>query len=100
MLDVFVSMCCCVANVCFFFFSSRRRLTICALVTGVQTCSLPIFGLYLHADRNHADRIRAASLLRRAIGLGPPLCAASFVRAARHATMLYIRSEERRVGKE
>src|SRR3546814_7262395 len=30
----------------FFFFSSRRRHTICALVTGVQTCALPI---WLHA---------------------------------------------------
>src|SRR3546814_4340152 len=29
-----------------FFFSSRRRHTRCALVTGVQTCALPI---YLHA---------------------------------------------------
>src|SRR3546814_6220117 len=29
----------------FFFFSSRRRHTSCALVTGVQTCALPI---YLH----------------------------------------------------
>src|SRR3546814_1567061 len=29
--------------VCFFFFSSRRRHTICALVTGVQTCALPIY---------------------------------------------------------
>src|SRR3546814_3199320 len=28
----------------FFFFSSRRRHTICALVTGVQTCALPISG--------------------------------------------------------
>src|SRR3546814_7973508 len=28
---------------CFFFFSSRRRHTRCALVTGVQTCALPIF---------------------------------------------------------
>src|SRR3546814_5080175 len=28
-----------------FFFSSRRRHTRCALVTGVQTCALPIFGL-------------------------------------------------------
>src|SRR3546814_10813700 len=28
-------------NICFFF-SSRRRHTICALVTGVQTCALPI----------------------------------------------------------
>src|SRR3546814_8865149 len=30
--------------VSFFFFSSRRRHTRCALVTGVQTCALPIFG--------------------------------------------------------
>src|SRR3546814_7615261 len=29
----------------FFFFSSRRRHTRCALVTGVQTCALPIFDL-------------------------------------------------------
>src|SRR3546814_8978792 len=27
-----------------FFFSSRRRHTRCALVTGVQTCALPICG--------------------------------------------------------
>src|SRR3546814_17622676 len=31
----------------FFFFSSRRRHTRCALVTGVQTCALPIFVLPL-----------------------------------------------------
>src|SRR3546814_5043221 len=29
-----------------FFFSSRRRHTRCALVTGVQTCALPICDLY------------------------------------------------------
>src|SRR3546814_5584662 len=28
---------------CLFFFSSRRRHTRCALVTGVQTCALPIY---------------------------------------------------------
>src|SRR3546814_5464154 len=28
-----------------FFFSSRRRHTRCALVAGVQTCALPIFGV-------------------------------------------------------
>src|SRR3546814_1050640 len=28
---------------CLFIFSSRRRHTRCALVTGVQTCALPIF---------------------------------------------------------
>src|SRR3546814_19800488 len=33
-----------------FFFSSRRRHTRCALVTGVQTCALPIFARrYGHA---------------------------------------------------
>src|SRR3546814_9463523 len=29
-----------------FFFSSRRRHTSCALVTGVQTCALPISGAF------------------------------------------------------
>src|SRR3546814_17199098 len=29
-----------------FFFASRRRHTRCALVTGVQTCALPISSLY------------------------------------------------------
>src|SRR3546814_1654537 len=32
----------CLYFFCFFFFSSRRRHTRCALVTGVQTCALPI----------------------------------------------------------
>src|SRR3546814_4982824 len=32
----------CIVVFCFFF-SSRRRHTRCALVTGVQTCALPIF---------------------------------------------------------
>src|SRR3546814_6698540 len=32
----------CLLSVVFFFFSSRRRHTSCALVTGVQTCALPI----------------------------------------------------------
>src|SRR3546814_6230401 len=36
-MDVLVVLCCYV-----FFFSSRRRHTRCALVTGVQTCALPI----------------------------------------------------------
>src|SRR3546814_8363595 len=34
---------------CFFFFSSRRRHTRCALVTGVQSCALPISAaLHIH----------------------------------------------------
>src|SRR3546814_6146730 len=31
-----------ICALCIFFFSSRRRHTRCALVTGVQTCALPI----------------------------------------------------------
>src|SRR3546814_5819440 len=34
----------------FFFFSSRRRHTRCALVTGVQTCALPISEKQLAMD--------------------------------------------------
>src|SRR3546814_18453682 len=43
MYDVlFMFSFCVFCDVCFFF-SSRRRHTRCALVTGVQTCALPIF---------------------------------------------------------
>lgn len=48
------------------------------------------FGLYLHPDHHHADRLRAASQFRRAIGLGPPLRSRPFAHAHRHAAMLYI----------
>src|SRR3546814_6448004 len=34
------------------FFSSRRRHTSCALVTGVQTCALPIFAKRVHTLHN------------------------------------------------
>src|SRR3546814_19836961 len=36
-------VCCHCSLMFFFFFSSRRRHTRCALVTGVQTCALPIW---------------------------------------------------------
>src|SRR3546814_9161268 len=43
----------------FFFFSSRRRHTRCALVTGVQTCALPILAggqaMDLEAERARFD---------------------------------------------
>src|SRR3546814_3988237 len=45
-----------------FFFSSRRRHTRCALVTGVQTCALPIFDLLLGAA------------IRLGVSLGVSLC--------------------------
>src|SRR3546814_3382420 len=40
-VTVYVCVLLCSVRV-FFFFSSRRRHTRCALVTGVQTCALPI----------------------------------------------------------
>src|SRR3546814_10390115 len=36
----------------YFFFSSGRRHTICALVTGVQTCALPIWKAMEEARRD------------------------------------------------
>src|SRR3546814_20585267 len=59
----------------FFFFSSRRRHTRCALVTGVQTCALPIsrnpalepvqpHDLIAHADRRR-DQSHPVAACRR-----------------------------------
>src|SRR3546814_8270668 len=42
----------------FFFFSSRRRHTRCALVTGVQTCALPILDVIAQLDGEKHDRLR------------------------------------------
>src|SRR3546814_9523224 len=46
-----------------FFFSSRRRHTRCALVTGVQTCALPIssVGNFATAVEQATRRIEAAA---------------------------------------
>src|SRR3546814_3048113 len=41
----------------FFFFSSRRRHTRCALVTGVQTCALPIYQEIISAVRDSANTV-------------------------------------------
>src|SRR3546814_6918654 len=84
-----------------FFFSSRRRHTRCALVTGVQTCALPI-----SLDENHeVDRLGdqppgysddgLLDQLFQAIERRPGGVGVNGGDAARVA-----RSEERRVGKE
>src|SRR3546814_4296480 len=41
---------------CVFFFSSRRRHTRCALVTGVQTCALPISRTWAGACCDHSPK--------------------------------------------
>src|SRR3546814_4537015 len=51
----------------FFFFSSRRRHTRCALVTGVQTCALPILaGRRYHFFRGASSRSRRDGSQERA----------------------------------
>src|SRR3546814_18776704 len=59
---------------CFFFFSSRRRHTRCALVTGVQTCALPILAAYerllpLEKASNLASRDKVAFLAKTGEGV-------------------------------
>src|SRR3546814_5763625 len=53
----------------FFFFSSRRRHTRCALVTGVQTCALPISEQVVISSPPGATCTTDADLLTRALGL-------------------------------
>src|SRR3546814_5053456 len=85
----------------YLFFSSRRRHTRCALVTGVQTCALPI---YRQRDR----RQRAAQQLGIAVK-GEALASGARQGGVSHArppsrnetcSTFSSRSEERRVGKE
>src|SRR3546814_5203299 len=89
---------------CSFFFSSRRRHTRCALVTGVQTCALPISSTAaplgaipstavpsgaVPRDRSSAEE--RANAVTHGLGAGLGLVA---------LVLLIQRSEERRVGKE
>src|SRR3546814_8751799 len=50
-----------------FFLSSRRRHTSCALVTGVQTCALPILrkGVSVTSCRSHRSRLPIKDLARQ-----------------------------------
>src|SRR3546814_968941 len=77
---VFIYWCHCLFILCWLFlFSSRRRHTRCALVTGVQTCALPI-----------------STALVRAVRSNPKDPPALYIDPIEEI----IRSEERRVGKE
>src|SRR3546814_215811 len=51
----------------FFFFSSRRRHTRCALVTGVQTCALPISSLAAAAEHYFVQSEQIPSFVRIAV---------------------------------
>src|SRR3546814_2793647 len=95
---------------CCFFFSSRRRHTRCALVTGVQTCALPIYrrwyeytgimlgeahklGSLIHPD--HLERFTTRS--KAGFHSGKPW---EDTVPIRRYDGEWRRSEERRVGKE
>src|SRR3546814_6471553 len=78
----------------FFFFSSRRRHTRCALVTGVQTCALPIFH-FSQKRLPRAIKISDHTIFRPSLqtvwNRFGTLC---------QNLLAESRSEERRVGKE
>src|SRR3546814_8648627 len=89
---------CFVIDLCFFF-SSRRRHTRCALVTGVQTCALPI-----SLSQDGIDQVVNMVLYRSVQGLNRPRTE-WLRREPPEAIVLFAiqlgnRSEERRVGKE
>src|SRR3546814_16626904 len=110
-------MCSVCYDVWYLFFSSRRRHTMCALVTGVQTCALPIY------RRKRRRRIRSAASHLLHPGVRDPKTEQSVLwlstRLEQYPTLLMLpadldahmatrsttspptsRSEERRVGKE
>src|SRR3546814_5762248 len=83
-----VMVCKRIVTIISFFFSSRRRHTRCALVTGVQTCALPI-------SRSDVPRFTVpASYATQGGGVK------DFVAAESVPLPVVKRSEERRVGKE
>src|SRR3546814_3174947 len=70
------------ASIEFLFFSSRRRHTRCALVTGVQTCALPISLPRRAVARRQAAGRSAVTLGRRAFVGAGGLALAAFASAA------------------
>src|SRR3546814_10772538 len=93
--------------VIFFFFSSRRRHTRCALVTGVQTCALPIYALFADGygvhRKSRAEYVEGGNILL-VEGVahehrGIEVAACNAVPSDPEIGEV-VRSEERRVGKE
>src|SRR3546814_8577270 len=82
------------------FFASRRRHTRCALVTGVQTCALPIYTL------NCKVALYAANEQFAKKGKQLPLMVSGTITDASGRTLSgqtvegFLRTEERRVGNE
>src|SRR3546814_4837652 len=102
-MDAYIS-CMYRLSIVFFFFSSRRRHTRCALVTGVQTCALPISLLddlgiarLVGVVHHHDDALDARDKVHRA--------AHAFDHLARHGPVREIavardlhRAEDRKIA--
>src|SRR3546814_14120656 len=99
-----------------FIFSSRRRHTICALLTGVRSCALPIYcekpiansvqeaGIMLAAVKKHGRPVQIGQWQRSQQHFAD---AVAFVRSGQLGNIRLVkawdyqgRSEERRVGQE
>src|SRR3546814_1608984 len=83
-----------------FFFSSRRRHTSCALVTGVQTCALPICEGQRHECSSAADLLFATILIApvpcesRNTAIGTVIAKADKIGMQLFDCSLLLRSEE------
>src|SRR3546814_9913316 len=77
---------------CYFFFSSRRRHTRCALVTGVQTCALPISQIEDLRRRAASARGEAEALAAKAESV--PQVEAEFQRLNRDYNIIKARHDE------
>src|SRR3546814_3471389 len=88
----------------YFFFSSRRRHTRCALVTGVQTCALPIFRIAVALAGGDAvfggEQQRLGRAVAEDLEVRPELAVGVDDDAHRVVARAMARSEEPRVGKE
>src|SRR3546814_10203526 len=86
-----------------FFFSSRRRHTRCALVTGVQTCALPISVSHVSEQRIYEQHPAKGPPFAPYVAQqrGPPYRRGRWPAPNRFGGRRHEdRSEERRVGKE
>src|SRR5258708_27191708 len=89
---------------CFFFFFQAEDGIRDDLVTGVQTCALPIFAVRIAYDETLAHKIEAGSDLFLMPSRFEP-CGLNQMYSLRYGTPPIVhatggRSEERRVGKE
>src|SRR3546814_1226695 len=84
-----------------FFFSSRRRHTRCALVTGVQTCALPIsLCLCVRYFTFFFAPSRETNSIEQRAHQNPAINGRERVQILHRHRLVELRSEERRVGKE